>query len=372
LPTNLRRRVYEELCARRGALRGQPCFVGFDGFVDTIVQPVARRTGPGDQFTAFGSIAEFGRRITDAAGKSMNLELYPQTEKLGGNGPILAGALLAQGATVTCVGAFGQGGVHPVFADLARRARVVSLCAPARTTAIEFPDGKVMLGMMRSLDEVTPAAIASALGEDGYRSALAAARVVVLGNWTMLPHMTAIYDDLTRRVLPPLPADPARRFFFDLADPEKRSREDLRAALECIGRFPRFGRVTLGLNLRESEQVSTALGIGPEPDTEAGLRSAAAQIRERLGLDAVVVHPKESAAAATAAGTWWVAGPYTDHPLLTTGAGDHFNAGWIAGQLLGLDPEAALIAGVATSGSYVRTGKSPSAPDLESFLANWT
>jgi len=39
---------------------------------------------------------EFGQRIVDAAGKSLNIELYPRLEKLGGNGPIMAHALLTQ------------------------------------------------------------------------------------------------------------------------------------------------------------------------------------------------------------------------------------------------------------------------------------
>ena len=84
-----------------------------------------------------------------------------------------------------------------------------------------------------------------------------------------------------------------------------------------------------------------------------------------------MIHPKESAACATAAGVWWVPGPYTEQPLITTGAGDHFNAGFATGQLLGFAPEACLGLGVATSGCYVRTGRSPTLADLESFLANW-
>lgn len=85
----------------------------------------------------------------------------------------------------------------------------------------------------------------------------------------------------------------------------------------------------------------------------------------------VVVHPRESAACATAAGTAWVPGPYTDKPLITTGAGDHFNGGFSQGQLLGLDPEGCLALGVCTSGHYVRTGISPTLADLETFLASW-
>ncbi len=135
------------------------CFVGFDGFVDTIVTPVATRSGQGEAFTPFAGIAEFGRRILEAAGKSTNIELFPVRDKLGGNGPIMAGALVAMGARVTCTGAFGRGAVHPVFAELAARARLVSLCEPAHTAAVEFPDGKLMLGTMRSLDEIALEAI---------------------------------------------------------------------------------------------------------------------------------------------------------------------------------------------------------------------
>ena len=58
-------------------------------------------------------------------------------------------------------------------------------------------------------------------------------------------------------------------------------------------------------------------------------------------------------------------------PLITTGAGDHFNCGFVTGQLLGLEPEACLTLGVCTSGHYVRTGESPTLATLETFLANW-
>ena len=356
------------LAARPAALAGRTCLVGFDGFVDTIVSPVARRSGPGTDFTAFAGIADFGRQILAAAGKSTNFELYPRMEKPGGNGPIMAGALAALGAGVTCVGPLGRPSLHPVFAGLAARARLVSLAEPARTTALEFPDGKVMLGTMQSLDEITPAALAEAFGGTGYRDALAAADLLVLGNWTMIPHMTEVYADLTARLLPTLPARPDRIFFFDIADPEKRSTADLVAALAAIGRFAPFGRAMLGLNLKEAQQVLAALELGAEPETPAGFQAAAAKIRQRLNLALVVVHPKESAACATPQGSWWLPGPYTPHPLISTGGGDHFNAGFAAGQLLGLDPEASLLLGVSTSGHYVRTGISPSSSDLAAFL----
>jgi hypothetical protein len=364
-------RTLQQLREHRSHRAGKHALVGFDGFVDTIVTPVALRAGQGDNFTPIATIAEFGQRISAAAGKSTNLEFYPRMDKLGGNGPIMANALLAQGPGVTYIGALGKSSIHPVFADMAARAEVVSLCDPAVTTAVEFTDGKLMLGMMRSLDEITPEQIAVVMGAGKYRAALGAADLIAVVNWTMIPNLTAVLVDLVQHVLPQVPVKPGRIFFFDLADPEKRSAADLVYALETIAKFEQFGRVTLGLNLKEAQQVFTVLGFGVETETESGLRAMADKIRTRLDLTTVVIHPKESAACATREGTAWVPGPYVAQPLITTGAGDHFNAGFSAAQLIGLDPTACLTAGVCTSGHYVRTARSPSAGDLETFLANW-
>lgn len=368
-------RTLQELRSRRSVLASKTALLGFDGFVDTIVTPVALRAGQGENFTPISTITEFGQRILGAAGKSTNIEFYPRMEKLGGNGPIMANALLAQGpAALTYVGALGAPAVHPVFADLAARARVVSLCAPASTTAAEFSDGKIMLGQMRSFDEITVQLIERTMGAADFRAALAAADLVGLVNWTMIPNMSAIFDDFVSRLLPQLPAKPGRIFFFDLADPEKRSVADLTAALDTIAQFEPFGRVTLGLNFKEAQQVYAALGFPAlsDAETETGLRTMAQQIRAKLDLATVVVHPRKSAACATRDGSWWVPGPYAANPLITTGAGDHFNAGFVSGQLMGLTPEACLTTGVTTSGHYVRTAVSPSVADLETFLANWT
>lgn len=363
-------RTLDALRTHGPSLNGKLSVVGLDGFVDTIVTPVALRSGQGEAFTPITTITEFGQRILGAAGKSTNIEFYPRMDKLGGNGPIMANALISAGGRLKYIGALGRGAIHPVFQDFAGRADVVSLADPAATTAVEFGDGKLMLGQMRSLDEITHERIVETLGADGVRQAFGAADLIALVNWTMIPNMTAIFRWMVDTVLPSLPARP-RLFFFDLADPEKRSKTDLLEALAVIGRFEQFGRVTLGLNLKEAQQVWAALGFAPVTEDEAGLRKMSADIRARLGVATVVVHPKESAACATAEGTAWVPGPYTQKPLITTGAGDHFNAGFSNGQLMGLSPEGCLAVGVCTSGHYVRTGKSPSLADLQAFLQAW-
>ena len=361
-------RTLEELRAGRTGAAPRQALVGLDGFVDTIVTPVGERRAAGDDFTPIPTIADFGRRILGAAGKSTNLELHSRMEKLGGNGPIMAGALLAAGCRVTCVGAFGRAQVHPAFSPLESSSRLVSLCDPARTTAIEFTDGKLMLGIMGSLDEVTYERICAVMGEAELAAAAAAADLIALLNWTMVPNMTAIYSAFADRVLPRLPARD-RFFFFDLADPEKRTADDLRAALAAITRFGQSGRVTLGLNLKEAQAVASALELRADGEDEVAIRAIALAIAEKLHLATVVVHLTAAAACAANGETFWMPGPYAPRPLITTGAGDHFNAGFATGQLLGLSPAACLGLGVGTSGYYVRTARSPSLDELETFLA---
>ena len=83
-----------------------------------------------------------------------------------------------------------------------------------------------------------------------------------------------------------------------------------------------------------------------------------------------MVHPRAYAvAAAQGAVTADVDGPFTDNPLISTGAGDHFNAGFCLGQLLGLPDDEAATAAVGTSGYYVRHAASPTLAQLADFLA---
>ena len=120
----------------------------------------------------------------------------------------------------------------------------------------------------------------------------------------------------------------------------------------------------LGPDPRDLDTVRTH-GMSPFHGTnlDMSLRS--------LGVQTVVIHPVEGAAAATKTDSAWVDGPFTAKPLITTGAGDHFNAGFMVGQLLGLSPAACLTTAVSTSGHYVRTAQSPSLSQLVEFIGNW-
>jgi sugar/nucleoside kinase (ribokinase family) len=98
------------------------------------------------------------------------------------------------------------------------------------------------------------------------------------------------------------------------------------------------------------------------------LGEVARGIREALGISICVVHPTAFATAANAQETAVAPGPYTPNPKISTGAGDHFNAGFCIGQIAGLSLEESLQIGVATSGYYVRNASSPGRLQLVEFL----
>ncbi|MGB0258117.1 MAG: carbohydrate kinase family protein, partial [Coraliomargarita sp.] len=146
MSTDTKSQTLEELEKLAPSVSTKKALVGIDGFVDKIVHPVDQRTGPGDQFTAIPTIAEFGARISSAAGKSANIELAPVVEKLGGNGPIMANAQCAQGVQVRYLGALGKASIDPIFTEFAEKTQAVSIADPGITHAAEFTDGKIMLG----------------------------------------------------------------------------------------------------------------------------------------------------------------------------------------------------------------------------------
>ena len=147
-----------------------------------------------------------------------------------------------------------------------------------------------------------------------------------------------------------------------------RSKEEIANALQTISKFETFGKTILGLNHSESIQVSDVLGIGSPTSDQNSMQTCAASIRKKLEVSTVLIHPVESAACATRDGEYYVEGPYCAKPKITTGAGDHLNAGFCLGNLLDLTPSQCLQLGVLFSGYYVRTGKSPSLQNIISFI----
>ncbi len=175
-----------------------------------------------------------------------------------------------------------------------------------------------------------------------FKELVLGANLIAFTNWTMLPDLNSIIVNFGK-MLQNSSAKPY--LFFDLADPQKRDDRDILELLMILKDLNTFTPVILGLNEKESTIIQSILEIS-EPD----VAKRAAQIRQHLSLSFVVIHPTKGAAAATEKEANWVDGPYTKNPKLTTGAGDHFNAGFCNGLLHRLNQVESLIMGVFTSG----------------------
>lgn len=361
-------------------LADRPALVGFDGFVDAIIHVVDhRRSMRHDDYERIRTIPEFAARAGAAAGRSANIELVVQEERYGGNGPLLAGALGRLGAPVTFIGAVGTEAdptsLHPLYEPFAERcARTLPVSPPGHTDALEFDDGKLMLGKPQNVQAVNWQHLETMVGRDQIEQSLADASLIGTVNWTLCGGLESIWRELLD-IIPRLPDRPGgRRLFVDLADPAKRTDDDLANAIELLRKLNDAAPLTLGLNLAEAERVARVIGLGafaPDADDTFGhaMRDSAAALREALNIDTVAVHPRHGAAAARAGGdAAWFDGPFTRTPRLSTGAGDHFNAGFAFAQIHSLPLDQCLAVGCAVSGAYVRDAVSPDRSRLCRFL----
>ncbi|MDA0989917.1 MAG: PfkB family carbohydrate kinase [Verrucomicrobia bacterium] len=365
----------EALHAAADRVAGSPVVVGFDGFVDSIIDVVDQRQDL-QRYEAMATIERFGQKILDAAGQSSNYELVTTLEKLGGNGPIMANAMAAAGLPTTYIGALGYPALHPVFESFATHAECISFSEPGLTDALEFSDGKLLLGKHSALRGVNAERVEAVVGVPKLSEVVGQARLLSMVNWTMLTNMNTIWDLLVEKVLPGLgdPITGRRMIFIDLADPEKRTRADLAEALAYGKRFQQYADVVFGFNLKEATQAAEVLGVTVSGNAEAVIEATAVALRDALGVYAVVVHPRSGAAAAmlTTSGVTAAhfAGPLVKKPKLSTGAGDNFNAGFCLGLIAGLSLDQSLCTGTATSGYYVRNAASPSLDQLVEFCRN--
>lgn len=344
-------------------------FLGLDGFVDEIIAVVDERQNA-REYSRIPTISALAERIGAAAGRSTNVELVTMRTKLGGNGPIMGNALAAFGVKVTYLGALGYPTMHPVFEEFAKQADVHTIADPGRTDALEFEDGKLLIGKMFPLAEVTWENINRHGKRELVERHMAGASLVGFVNWTMLPYMSDIWEAMQREICPKLNGE-RRWMFFDLADPEKRPLAERQRALELIIGFQKHFECVLGLNEKEAFEVGEVLGLGGFRHTRADLQALTSSIRKQVPVNTVVVHPTRHALACSGGAVDDVDGPFVARPLLTTGAGDHFNSGFMLGKMLGLTNGQALLCGVSTSGFYVRTGRSPAVADITGLMRNW-
>ena len=362
-----------EIANRLAAAAPHTCRVvtGFDGFVDEMISLVGERRTL-DDFTPVPDIATFGALVTAAAGHSSLREIVINAVHPGGCAVNLADGLASLGVSVDCFATLGEP-MHPAFGEIAVKCHGFHSWGrePGRTMAFEFNDGKLMFSAVKQLAELTPAAALAYLSDGRFAAACAGAQVIALTDWTLYPHMTAVWRMLRDEVFAPLTHHP--HFLIDLVDPSSRSATDIREVAGILREFEPIGPLTLGLNGNEANILCRTHGMLDRPGdaTPGEVQRQACALREALGISRVLVHLNAFAVSATADDGGIQTGPYCPQPKKSTGAGDRFNAGFCLGLALGLADPDSLALGCAAAGFFVRNARSANHQELVDFLCSW-
>jgi len=348
-------------------------FLGIEGFVDKIWSVVRVRHSESD-FEVMESMVEWADRINAAAGSSGSIERILKRSAAGGftsNVGKALSTLCGRTGNVHLVGLFGV----PTIRDILREQLIdtyncvlYSMGNPGETDAFEFDDGKIMMAAFGDSNQLDWNQIISSVGQDFLVQELDASKVWGVGYWSAIPHMSEIFTRLQEDVFPNLSQSTGgKHLVLDLSDLQKKPRETLQDLVDILPRFEDSVRTVLLLNDRELETLSSFLG-GGAGQTPLELTKL---VQQDLNLSFVLAHSPEWATVCSTREEVIVANANTPSPRFTTSAGDHFTAGICFGLLAGLDADILPILGNCTTCYFVRTGISPSAQDIQQFLANY-
>lgn len=341
--------------------------LGFDGFIDTIYRLVRSKEEEEKDPLYFSSISEFGAYILEKGDKNFSLELEERMTKIGGNMPIMSNALAHLGPQLSCIGSLGLPTVHPLFGAMPGNCVLYSYANPGISVAMEFSGKKIIFAEIGKLNRVSWEELKTHIDRDTLTHLFSERTLISLQNWSELDNSTEFWKGLLRDILPYAQYSGARPLgFVDLADCSKRSADQIAEAMELLKAFSRYWDIALSLNINEAHLVYTALtGNGQE---KHDLLQIGAALYQRLSLNCVMIHHAREALAWDASGLHRQASIYVEQPLLSTGAGDNFNAGYCAGRMMDLDIKTSMFLGHATAGFYMTRGKSATPEELMDFI----
>ncbi len=357
--------ILEALKNESSSLNNKKITLGFDAFVDHLVK-VIRQKDENATPTYFESSTEFGQYILDKGGKNFSLEVEAIASKIGGNMPITASAFAQSIHSVNCIGPLGVPATDPTFQPLSAHCNLYSFGNPGMSRLLEFKTGKIMLAQSGQLQSITWEEIRDTIGKETLRSLFTATDLVALLNWGEMDYSTAVWKGLLNEILV-LPGVKKKSLgFFDLSDCSNRTHDQVKEALDLVKEFSRYWNVILSLNLNEASIVYQVLTERSAADQTAD--EIAPVVFEHLGIETVLIHQAKRSVAINENGMVDRNSFFLETPLISTGAGDNFNAGFCMGRLMNLDNGASMVLGNATSALYMRSGLSPNLAVIEVFL----
>ncbi len=165
--------------------------------------------------------------------------------------------------------------------------------------------------------------------------------------------------------MPYVPQQKERPLFFtDFSDCSRRSKEEITAAIGLLAKLKKYFRVIISLNRNEADLVATALDIKKNASDEEFIK----ELYRSANADILTIHRINDALVYDGVSFESCSTFLCNDPVILTGGGDNYNAGFCFAMLHGLGLFQSLIVANAVSGSYVKTGISPTVESLIDFL----
>ncbi len=358
----------EEWTKLKKRLNRKKVFAGFDGYIDLLYSVVQKETGGEKQI--YRHSREFAQSLLETSGKSSEYEILLKSRRVGGNAPLMSIGMAAMGVSVCCAGAFEEQTVRKIKGvpgSVAKNLKLYSAGNPAVTIALEFEDCKYMLADCKALQDITYKKLEEKIGKKELGKKILEADLIAAVNWAALPGLKGILEKYIfskEAVENYVEGLSSKWLFLDLSDIRKKEADELQAYFCTIAQAARHTgfRTCLSLNENELRVLADKLGIA-ETSEEQMLQ----EIRAFIKIEEVILHAMEKSVYCSDGTIEEVPKKICRHPVITTGAGDNFNAGVCVGKLLEFPPRVQIEMGNSAAEYYVTYGHSG---NLEDIL-NW-
>jgi len=349
------------------------CFLGWDGYVDSLYSIVRSRDGIND-WSRMESMKEFGEMIQQVAGSSAGLEGVLKRKTLGGFTSNICKGMNALGAHINLISAWGFPEIDDLFISLADRdsVKVFSYINPGKTIGLEFSDGKIMITDFGKILNLNWQLLIERVSVEKIVNNIETSHLMGFGYWAPIPNFDNIMQHLLEEIFPSVSNLKDKLCFIDLADIKKRNKKDINKMVKILKNLDEQVPLLLSLNDQEAIDLSKALNsvkdINIKKDNLNSFVNGGKILNDELNIAYLVIHSPHFSSISTQESHYWITQCFTSNPQFTTSAGDHFNAGTALGLSCNLTPPESIMVGNALTSIFIRTGISPTFEKLSGFI----